>query len=42
MAREAGDEPTLIAFERALTEEADHVEDVRAWVAAAQKRTDIQ
>lgn len=42
MAREAGDEPTLIAFERALAEEADHLEDVRAWVAAAQNRTDIQ
>jgi bacterioferritin (cytochrome b1) len=42
MAREAGDEPTITAFEGALEEEADHLEDVRAWVAAAQSRTDLQ
>jgi hypothetical protein len=28
----------LEAFEAALAEEADHLEDVRAWIAAAQNR----
>lgn len=39
MAREGGDEQTIQAFERALAEEADHLEDVRAWIAAAQNRS---
>lgn len=38
MAREGGDEQTIRAFERALAEEADHLEDVRSWIAAAQDR----
>jgi bacterioferritin (cytochrome b1) len=38
MARETGDTATVNAFERALAEEADHLEDVRAWIAAAHDR----
>lgn len=38
MATEAGDESVVRAFERAREEEADHLEDVRSWVAAAQNR----
>jgi hypothetical protein len=38
MARESGEQPVVAAFERALAEEADHLEDVRAWLAAAQNR----
>jgi ferritin-like metal-binding protein YciE len=38
MARESGEESVVAAFEKARAEEADHLEDARAWVAAAQKR----
>lgn len=38
MARQAGEESVVEAFEAALAEEADHLEDVRAWLAAAQSR----
>lgn len=38
MARESGEESVIEAFEAALAEEADHLEDVRAWLAAAQSR----
>jgi hypothetical protein len=38
LARETGERPVVSAFERALAEEADHLEDVRAWIAAAQNR----
>jgi bacterioferritin (cytochrome b1) len=38
MARESG-EPTVVAeFEAALEEEAEHLENVRTWLAAAQNR----
>lgn len=38
MARDAGEESVVDSFEEALAEEADHLEDVRAWLAAAQNR----
>lgn len=38
LARETGDESIVTAFEKALEEEQDHLEDVRAWIAAAQSR----
>lgn len=38
MARETGEEEVVRAFEKALAEETDHLEDVRAWIAAAQNR----
>jgi hypothetical protein len=38
LAREAGDEDVVKSFEDALAEEADHLEDVRSWIAAAQSR----
>ena len=38
LARQSGEETIVEAFERALEEEADHLEDVRAWLAAAQNR----
>jgi ferritin-like metal-binding protein YciE len=38
MARKTGEESVVEAFEEALAEEADHLEDVRAWLAAAQHR----
>jgi ferritin-like metal-binding protein YciE len=38
MARQAGDASIVEVFEQALAEEADHLEDVRAWLAAAQNR----
>jgi hypothetical protein len=38
MARASGEESVVEAFEAALAEEADHLEDVRAWLAAAQNR----
>lgn len=38
MARQSGEESVVEAFEVALAEEADHLEDVRAWLAAAQNR----
>lgn len=38
MARHSGEEAVVEAFEAALAEEADHLEDVRAWLAAAQNR----
>lgn len=40
MARKSGEESVVAAFEEALAEEADHLESVRAWIAAAQNRTD--
>lgn len=40
MARESGEDSVVTSFERALAEETDHLEDVRAWIAAAQNRTD--
>jgi ferritin-like metal-binding protein YciE len=38
LARQSGEEAVVEAFETALAEEADHLEDVRAWLAAAQNR----
>lgn len=38
MARENGLEEIVASFERIREEEADHLESVRAWIAAAQKR----
>jgi bacterioferritin (cytochrome b1) len=38
MAKESGEEPIVTAFEKALEEEAEHLENVRAWLAAAQNR----
>jgi ferritin-like metal-binding protein YciE len=38
LARQSGEEQVVDAFEAALAEEADHLEDVRAWLAAAQHR----
>jgi len=38
LARQTGEEEVVDAFEAALAEEADHLEDVRAWLAAAQHR----
>ncbi len=38
MARQSGADSIVEAFEQALAEEADHLEDVRAWIAAAQNR----
>ena len=38
MARQNGLQEIVISFERIREEEADHLESVRAWVAAAQKR----
>jgi ferritin-like metal-binding protein YciE len=38
MARQSGEDTVVESFERALAEEADHLEDVRAWLAAAQNR----
>jgi ferritin-like metal-binding protein YciE len=38
LARETGEQSVVTAFEKALEEEADHLEDVRAWIAAAQNR----
>jgi bacterioferritin (cytochrome b1) len=38
MARQSGDMTVVQEFEAALAEEADHLEDVRAWLAAAQNR----
>jgi hypothetical protein len=38
MARQSGEESVVESFEAALAEEADHLEDVRAWLAAAQNR----
>jgi ferritin-like metal-binding protein YciE len=38
MARQSGEDTVVEAFEAALAEEADHLEDVRAWLAAAQNR----
>jgi ferritin-like metal-binding protein YciE len=38
LARETGETSVVTAFEKALEEEADHLEDVRAWVAASQRR----
>lgn len=38
MARQSGEETILEAFEAALEEEADHLEDVRSWLAVAQNR----
>jgi hypothetical protein len=38
MARQSGEESVVASFEAALAEEADHLEDVRAWLAAAQNR----
>ena len=40
MARQTGENSLVEAFEQALAEEADHLEDVRAWIAAAQDRDD--
>ncbi len=39
LVRATGDEETVDAFERALAEEAVHLEDVRAWLTAAQGRS---
>jgi hypothetical protein len=38
LARQSGEESVVEAFEQALVEEADPLEDVRAWLAAAQNR----
>jgi bacterioferritin (cytochrome b1) len=38
MARDSGDESVVDSFEKALEDEADHLEDVRAWLAVAQNR----
>lgn len=38
LARDNGDAATVAQFERAREEEADHLEDVRGWLAAAQNR----
>lgn len=40
LARQNGEEAVVVAFERAREEEADHLEDVRAWIAVAQNRKD--
>jgi hypothetical protein len=38
LARDTGQERVVTTFENALAEEADHLEDIRAWLAAAQNR----
>lgn len=38
MARQSGEDTVVESFEEALQEEAEHLEDVRAWIAAAQNR----
>lgn len=38
LARETGDDAAVLAFERALAEEQDHLDNVRSWIAAAQQR----
>jgi ferritin-like protein len=38
MARENGQDDAAVSFERIREDEADHLESVRAWIAAAQKR----
>jgi ferritin-like metal-binding protein YciE len=40
MARQTGEESIVEAFEQALAEEADHLQDVRDWIGAAQNRKD--
>jgi hypothetical protein len=40
LARENGEEELVTQFERAREEEAEHLEDVRGWLAAAQNRPD--
>lgn len=38
MAKDSGEADVVSAFETALEEEAEHLENVRAWIAAAQNR----
>ena len=38
MAQQSGEAAVVESFEAALIEEAEHLEDVRAWLAAAQNR----
>jgi hypothetical protein len=41
LARQAGEEELAASFDRALLEEREHLIKVRAWLAAAQGRTEI-